>query len=200
MYTSTISDQTVRGTLARYDGAGLLAGIPSLSDNIEGYFFYILRITGSLINGQKTILARILSVTFKNTTKFGEDDYNNPLFSSALTRDRTLILTWDIETYSSQKTGEVPDAKYDENRVFMICMTVHWKDNPELLKQICLIDVEAAPEPGWITIVCGSQTDLLKAFALCWKLLAPDIHIGFNDSQYDWRFIVEKANKLGVLK
>ena len=196
-----------------------------VSDDIEGYSSYILRITGSLINGQKavvnitgirpffdvevpenhspsslkTILAHILSVTLKNTTKFGfedicafplqgyhtekkayirvrtwnhfdrynalkavrgvgihtasddlncqyyyrkvareerlplsswavlsnylyeftpdgtylfrlsvdnynpisEDDYNNPLFSSALTRDQTLILTWDIETYSS---------------------------------------------------------------------------------------------------
>ncbi|PKK57502.1 hypothetical protein RhiirC2_797906 [Rhizophagus irregularis] len=100
----------------------------------------------------------------------------------------------------SQKTGEVPDAKYDEDRVFMICMTVHWKNDPESLKQICLVDVQAAPEPGWITIVCGFQTDLLKAFALCWKLLVLDIHIGFNDSQYDWRFIVEKANKLGVLE
>ncbi|CAB5190929.1 unnamed protein product [Rhizophagus irregularis] len=292
MHTSTISDQTVRGTLACYNGAGLLAGIPShndivaefdngmttilqqslsgkqpihfmpteVSDDIEGYSSYILRITGSLINGQKTTLARILSVTLKNTTKFGfedirafplqgyytekkayvrirtwnhfdrwavlsnylyeftpdgtylfrlsvdnynpisEDDYNNPLFSSALTRDRTLILTWDIETYSSRKTGEVPNAKYDKDRVFMICMTVHWKDDPELLKQICLVDVETAPEPGWITIVCGSQTDLIKAFTLCWQLLAPDIHIGFNDSQYDWRFIVEKANKLGVLE
>src|SRR3954447_8808572 len=46
----------------------------------------------------------------------------------------------------------------------------------------------------------GSQTNLLKAFALCWKLLAPDIQIGFNNSQYDWRFIVEKAKKLGVLE
>ena len=35
---------------------------------------------------------------------------------------------------------------------------------------------------------------------MCWKLLVPDIQIGFNDSQYDWRFIVEKAKKLGVLE
>ncbi|CAB4396548.1 unnamed protein product [Rhizophagus irregularis] len=71
-----------------------------VSDDIEGYSSYILRITGSLINGQKavvnitgirpffdvevpenhspssfkTILARILSVTLKNTTKFGFED------------------------------------------------------------------------------------------------------------------------------
>jgi len=121
-------------------------------------------------------------------------------FSPDLSFGLGLILTWDIETYSLQKTGEMPNAKYYEDKVFMICMTVHWKDDPEPLKQICLVDVETAPEPGWITIVCGSQTDLLKAFALCWKLLALDIHIGFNDFQYDWRFIVEKANKLEVLK
>ncbi|PKK63436.1 DNA/RNA polymerase [Rhizophagus irregularis] len=140
----------------------------------------------------------LFRLSVDNYNPISEDDYNNPLFSSALTRDRTLILTWDIETYSSRKTGEVPNAKYDEDRVFMICMTMHWKDDPEPLKQICLVDVET--KPSWITIVCGSQTDLLKAFALCWKLLAPDIHIGFNDSQYDWWFIVEKANKLGVLE
>ena len=32
------------------------------------------------------------------------------------------------------------------------------------------------------------------------ETLSPDIQIGFNDSQYDWKFIVEKANKLGVLE
>ncbi|PKC71972.1 hypothetical protein RhiirA1_452935 [Rhizophagus irregularis] len=31
----------------------------------------------------------------------------------------------------SRKTGEVPNAKYEEDIVFMICMTVHWKDDPE---------------------------------------------------------------------
>src|SRR5947207_3134780 len=49
-------------------------------------------------------------------------------------------------------------------------------------------------------MVCGSQVNLLKAFALCRELLAPNIQIGFNDSQYDWPFIVEKAKKLGVLE
>ena len=52
--------------------------------------------------------------------------------------------------------------------------------------------------PCWITVVCENQTNLLKAFALCWKNLVPDIQIGFNDSQYDWRFIVEKVKKLGI--
>jgi hypothetical protein len=109
----------------------------------------------------------LFQVSVNNYNPISEDDYNNPLFSSALLQDRTLVLTWDIETYSSRKTGEVPNAKYEEDVVFMICMTVHWKDDPEPLKQICLVDVETAPDPRWITIVCESQTNLLKAFALC---------------------------------
>ncbi|CAI2191085.1 15225_t:CDS:2, partial [Funneliformis geosporum] len=75
-----------------------------------------------------------------------------------------------------------------------------WKDNPEPLKQICIVDVETAIDSQLITIICKSQVNLLKAFTLCWKLLASDIHIDFNDSQYDWLFIVKKANKLEVLK
>ncbi|CAI2191583.1 7600_t:CDS:2, partial [Funneliformis geosporum] len=51
-----------------------------------------------------------------------------------------------------------------------------WKDDPELLKQICLVNVETAPDH------------------------TSDIQIGFNDFQYDWRFIVKKAKKLGVLE
>ena len=60
-----------------------------------------------------------------NYNSISEDDYNNLLFSLALSQDRTLVLMWDIETYSSRKTGEVPNAKYEEDVVFMIGMTVH---------------------------------------------------------------------------
>ncbi|GES95226.1 DNA polymerase family B-domain-containing protein [Rhizophagus clarus] len=42
--------------------------------------------------------------------------------------------------------------------------------------------------------------DQALAFALYWKSFAPDIQLGFNDSGYDWPFIVEKATKLNVLK
>jgi hypothetical protein len=109
----------------------------------------------------------LFQVSVNNYNPISEDDYNNPLFFSALSRDRILILMWDIETYSSRKTGEVPNAKYKEDVVFMIGMTVHWKDDSELLKQICLVDVETAPDLRLITIVCENQTNLLKAFALC---------------------------------
>jgi len=129
-----------------------------------------------------------------NYNPISDEEYNNPLISSALLRDRTLVLTWDIETYSSRRMGGVPNAKYEEDVVFMIGMTVHWKNNPKLLKQICLVNVETAPYPRLITVVCGSQVNLLKAFALCWKLLAPvlqEMNDGYTllqgiDNGYMW--------------
>jgi len=116
-----------------------------------------------------------------------------------LTRDRTLVLAWDIETYSGRKIGDLPRPEHDADRVFMICVSAHWKDEAAPLCRVCIVDVETAPDPRWTTVVCGTQENVLRAFALCWRALAPDVAAGFNDSDYDWPFVVEKANRLRVL-
>ncbi|CAI2175421.1 14660_t:CDS:2 [Funneliformis geosporum] len=38
-------------------------------------------------------------------------------------------------------------------------MSVHWKDEPNPLKQIRLVDVETASDLCWTTIICGNQTE-----------------------------------------
>jgi DNA polymerase elongation subunit (family B) len=116
-----------------------------------------------------------------------------------LARDRTLVVGWDIETYSDRKVGGLPTAANAGDCVFMICVTAHWKDEPAPLRRVCLVAAEAAPDPRWTTVVCSGQAALLKAFALTWRGLAPDVAAGFNDSDYDWPFVVDKAEKLGVL-
>ncbi|CAI2191496.1 4852_t:CDS:2, partial [Funneliformis geosporum] len=68
----------------------------------------------------------------------------------------------DIET-QSRKLGEFAEVLDLNNNVFTIGMTLHWKDDPKSLKQICLIDVETEPDPRCITIICGNQENLLKA-------------------------------------
>src|SRR5581483_6277873 len=42
-------------------------------------------------------------VSVNNYNSTSEDDYNNPLFSLALSQDRIFVLTWDIKTYSSRR-------------------------------------------------------------------------------------------------
>ncbi|CAG8603038.1 12499_t:CDS:2 [Cetraspora pellucida] len=114
-------------------------------------------------------------VFVNNFQPLGDNRLDEQIVSLALIHDRTLVLIWDIETYSSHKIGDP-------------------------LKQICLVDVEMAPNPDWVIVVCENQTNLLKAFALCWKAIMPDIQIRFNNSQYDWPFIIEKAKSLGILE
>src|SRR5581483_8164741 len=101
-----------------------------------------------------------------NYNPTSEDDYNNLLFFLALLWGFTLVLIWDIETYNSLRLGKFPTAQSDEFNVFMIGISVHWKDNPNPLKQICLVDVETASDFCWTTIICRNQVNLLKAFTL----------------------------------
>ncbi|RGB24680.1 hypothetical protein C1646_772735 [Rhizophagus diaphanus] len=45
----------------------------------------------------------------------------------------------DIEM-QSQKLGEFAEVLDLNHNVFMICMTLYWKDDPKPLKQICIVD------------------------------------------------------------
>jgi len=114
--------------------------------------------------------------------------------------DKILILTWDIETYSDRGSGEIPSPEYVEDEVFMICMTLHWKDNINFIKKICLCTCVANVESEWDYVYCISQEDLILKFSKIIHNIYPDIMIGFNDSQYDWPFILTKAEKLNILE
>ena len=116
-----------------------------------------------------------------------------------LARERILVMAWDIETHSGRGAGDLPMAQFDADQAFMVCLTAHWKDEVEPLCRVCLVDVETAPDRRWTTVVCGSPLNVLRAFALCFRELAPDVIIGFNDSGYDWPFVVGKAERARLL-
>lgn len=116
-----------------------------------------------------------------------------------LVKDRTLVMTWDIETHTTLKSAPLPDGRNDTDSLFCLCATFHWKDSAEPLLQVALVDKRAHPDARWTTVVCGTQERLIRAFAILWRKMAPDVVTGFNDSEYDWKFVVEKANKLELL-
>jgi DNA polymerase elongation subunit (family B) len=114
-------------------------------------------------------------------------------------KDRTLVMAWDIETYSNRKTGEVPSPEYDSDIVFMICLSVHWLHESNSLYKICIVDKESDTDSRWDTIICDTEVNILKAMAICWNHFSPDIFIGYNDSCYDWPFVIEKSVKYNIL-
>ena len=126
--------------------------------------------------------------------------------NAAFIKDKAIVMTWDIETYSERNMGDLPTAEYDEDNAFMICATFHWKDEIAPLYQICITNCEAESDDRWITIICNDHSkpkqfeDIIKAFAICFEMFRPDLICGFNDSDYDWPFIIEKAKRFGILE
>jgi DNA polymerase elongation subunit (family B) len=121
-------------------------------------------------------------------------------------RDPTMVMTWDIEAYSD--SGEVPMPENVDDIMYMVCCTFHWLASEEPFYRVCLIDKDVVPDSDYEnrpaseriqTVVCGSQENLIKAFALLVGSMTPDIITGFNDSGYDWPFVITKAKMLGQL-
>lgn len=133
------------------------------------------------------------------------DKYPTPDFVAAIKddpliiHDRLLVQTWDIETFSWRKLGDLPRPENAEDVCFLICCTWHWKGSAKPLYSVALSEIDVEPDPRWTTIVCGSQTNLLRAFAIITGHMAPDVIAGFNDADYDWPFVMEKARQAGQL-
>lgn len=118
-----------------------------------------------------------------------------------LLKDYTMTMCWDIETYNSLDDGEVPMPSNPNHNVFMIGMTFQWYHSGDQILRICLVDYPCAPNPDFLTVVCENEENLIKAFAICFNKLNPEIVMGFNDSSYDWNWIINRAKSYpGLLK
>ena len=110
-------------------------------------------------------------------------------------------MTWDIETYSSSNTGDVPKPERSTDYIFMICCSFHWamdSCDTEPLYKVCIVDKEIVDQEGVHTIICKDEINIIKAFGLLVKAMLPDILIGFNDHDYDWNFLIERAHQCGL--
>lgn len=148
----------------------------------------------------------VISVSINNASNLVDAIDGNPpveefiIKTPSLLKDRTTVMTFDIETYTPHKgAGTPPDPDLDEDKIFMICATLHWRSSKEPLAQVCLVTDVCEGDSRWHTVVCKDQRELLYMFAMLFYQWAPDHITGFNDGRYDWPFIVKKAAHLGVL-
>lgn len=118
--------------------------------------------------------------------------------TESLKKDKCLVMTFDIESYSDSNTGDVPMPDRHTDWIFMICASFHWgyeTHESDAIYKVCIVDKEINPDPDIFTVVCGNEENIIKAFALLVYNMMPDFIIGFNDMQYDWNFIIERANQ-----
>lgn len=110
-----------------------------------------------------------------------------------LLRDNTLTMCWDIETFREINDGKLPSPNCKDDCLFMIGITFQWHMSNEQLLRICLVDVPCNPDPDFLTVVCDTEENIIKAFADFYESMTPEFVLGFNDAGYDWPWVIERA-------
>jgi DNA polymerase elongation subunit (family B) len=118
--------------------------------------------------------------------------------NAKLSKDNIMTCCWDIETYSPD--GQLPKPENIEHKLFMIGMTFQWHHSNNQIFRVCLVDHHCDPRPNYLTVVCDSEKKIIKAFGKIINKLNPDIFLGFNDTDYDWPWLIKRAKHYkGVL-
>jgi len=112
-----------------------------------------------------------------------------------LMRDKTLACAWDIETWSRDSDGDLPDPDKEGDCIFCLSMNFKWIHEKQSFLNIALCDYPSEPRPDYLTVVCGHETNIIKAFAYIFEKLSPEFIYGFNDSDYDWRWILDRSKQ-----
>lgn len=176
-------------------------GYETTSDDTSSYYRVVCRdylitfsswvsITDYNIRSYSSIHGSVFEVNISNFKKYD---------SNELIKDNTMTMGWDIETYSPD--GQLPKPEIPEHKMFVISMTFQWHHSNNQLLRVCLVETEADARPNYLTIVCDTEKKLIKAFGKVIHKMKPEIHIGFNDSDYDWPWLVKRGKSYpGVLK
>jgi DNA polymerase elongation subunit (family B) len=136
----------------------------------------------------------VFDVNINNYNECTEDITTN----IKLSKDNIMTCCWDIETYSPD--GQVPLPDNLEHKLFMIGITFQWHHSNEQIFRVCLVDHPCNSRPNYLTVVCGSEKKIIKAFGKIVHKLNPDIFLGFNDTDYDWPWLIKRAKHYkGVL-
>jgi DNA polymerase elongation subunit (family B) len=174
------------------------SGYETASDDLSSYYRVVCRdyltsfaswvsIKKYSIEYLRQIKGEVFRVHISNYIRYAKE------LKDDLLRDRTLSCCWDIETWSRE--GNVPQPENDDDNIFCLSMTFQWVHDAEPFFKVCLCDKPADPDPAYMTIVCGSERNIMEGFAHIIKKFRPEFIVGFNDSDYDWRWVVNRAIK-----
>lgn len=186
-------------------------GYETASDDLSCYYRVVSRdilvpfCTWAMLQDYvPTTIKSIKGVTYRVAIdKYLNFDYHNidGLVKDDFERENSLSLCWDIETWS--ETGDLPSCKEPNDKLFCLSLTYQWIHEKEpFLKQV-LCEFPTNPETiasieakhQYTTIVCGNETNIIKCFADSIAAMKPEFIFGFNDSDYDWPWLIGRAEQ-----
>jgi DNA polymerase elongation subunit (family B) len=174
-------------------------GFSTTSDDLNSYYRVVCRdhLTtfsswANLHNYTPVTNSKLLK---GETYRLNISDYK--IFSGEITpdmlRDKSMSMCWDIETWSPD--GDLPRPENKTNAIFCLSATFHWVHDKDAFLKICFCDYPANARPGYLSVICGTELNILKAFGEVYAKLRPEFIFGFNDSDYDWPWIIKRASQ-----
>jgi len=111
-------------------------------------------------------------------------------------RDKTVVCTWDIETYvpEEHRDGKVHTDRVGKDRMFMVCMTFHWHYDSKPFHKVCVTSLPCPSSHDTTTIYCKNEQEIIMAVCTVMKNMQPSFITGFNDGGYDWPLFLHRAN------
>lgn len=180
-------------------------GMSTTSDDSSCYYRVICRdymttfsswvnISNYNVKTYTGIRGAVYDVSINDYKVYEGDVTENP----QLAKDNSMSMAWDIETYSPD--GDIPLPDNPLHRLFMLSATFQWYHSDKQLLRVCLVEHPCNARPGYLTIVCGDEKKIIKAFGKLAFKMKPEFNLGFNDSEYDWPWVVKRAaSYAGVL-
>lgn len=136
----------------------------------------------------------VIRVHVSDFVRYSGEVLKNP----TLARDKSMICAWDIEC--ATKSGNLPTAENKEDKLFMICATFHWWYSKNALVKICFVDQPTDEHKDYVTVVCRSEKNIILGFAYMFEKMKPDFCTGFNSSNFDYPWFVQRAYQYGILE
>jgi len=177
-------------------------GYETAHDDLNNYYAVVCRdyLTSFsswvyLCNYQERVVNCLKSENHISTYRVSINNFKayNGKLTTKMLKDKTLSMTWDIETWS--ESGDTPLPEYANHKMFCIGTTFQWVNQQNPFLRVVLVDYPSDPIKNALTVVCGNEANIIRAFAYLFEKMRPEFIIGFNDSDYDWKWLIKRACK-----
>lgn len=107
-------------------------------------------------------------------------------------------LSFDIECYSKNHNSKLPDPKIPENFIFSIAYTVGLMNSSES-RTVLLTLFNPNDIPNFEIVRCFDEPELILTFGKRIAQEDPTYKISYNGMEFDWNYLLERAELLGIL-
>lgn len=106
--------------------------------------------------------------------------------------DKSIICSWDLETYTPDIYGGIPDPYKKTDKIKMCAMAFRFYNSKEDLYRVLIVDTSLKDIDIKDYYIIRTN-DIPMAMAKVLSNMQPDFITGFNDGFYDWPFIKERT-------